>query len=57
MRESTLEKRPERRPVLRRLGGILSVAERRKLNYAVEGEHKQPRDVARMFLLQKGLVR
>lgn len=57
VRESTLEKHPELGPVLRRLGGILSVAEMRKLNYAVDGEHKQPRDVARAFLLEKGLVR
>jgi osmoprotectant transport system substrate-binding protein/osmoprotectant transport system permease protein len=57
VRQSALEKHPELGPVLRRLGGILSVNEMRRLNYAVDGQHKQPRDVAREFLLQKGLVR
>ncbi len=57
VRRSTLEKHPELNAVLERLGGILSVSEMRKLNYTVDGEHKQARDVAREFLLQKGLVR
>jgi glycine betaine/choline ABC-type transport system substrate-binding protein len=28
----------------------------RKLNYAVDGEKRQPRDVAREFLQQKGIT-
>jgi osmoprotectant transport system substrate-binding protein len=57
VRQTVLEKYPEVGPVLERLGGILSVTEMRRLNYAVDGEHKQARDVAREFLLQKGLMR
>ncbi len=57
VRQSTLEKHPEVGTALQRLGGILSVDEMRRLNYAVDGEHKQARDVAREFLLQKGLAR
>ncbi len=57
VRQSVLDKHPELASVLQRLGGILSVNEMRKLNYAVDGEHKQARDVAREFLLQKGLAR
>jgi osmoprotectant transport system substrate-binding protein len=57
VRQSVLEKHPELSSVLQRLGHILSVNEMRKLNYAVDGEHKQARDVAREFLQQKGLAR
>jgi osmoprotectant transport system permease protein len=57
VRRAALEKHPELRGVFERLGGILSVEEMRKLNYAVDGEHKQARDVVREFLIQKGLVR
>jgi osmoprotectant transport system permease protein len=57
VRQSVLEKYPALGPVLQKLGGILTVDEMRKLNYAVDGEHKQTRDVVREFLLRKGLVR
>ena len=40
---------------LKQLGGILTVDEMRKLNYAVDGEKRQAKDVAREFLRQKGL--
>jgi glycine betaine/choline ABC-type transport system substrate-binding protein len=42
---------------LKQLGSILSVDEMRKLNYAVDGEKRQPKDVVREFLAQKGFVR
>lgn len=57
VRQATLEKYPELRGVLQQLGGILSVDEMRKLNYAVDGEHRQARDVVQKFLVQKGLAR
>jgi glycine betaine/choline ABC-type transport system substrate-binding protein len=57
VRRAALEKHSELRGVFERLGGILSVEEMRKLNYAVDGEHKQARDVVREFLIQKGLGR
>jgi glycine betaine/choline ABC-type transport system substrate-binding protein len=44
------------RDVLKRLGGILTVEEMRKLNFAVDGEKRQPKDVAREFLLEKRIV-
>ena len=57
VRRETLEKYPELRGVLQQLKGILSVEEMRKLNYAVDGEKRQPKDVVREFLAQKGFSR
>jgi glycine betaine/choline ABC-type transport system substrate-binding protein len=56
-RRAVLEKYPALRGVLKQLGSILSVDEMRKLNYAVDGEKRQPKDVVREFLAQKGFVR
>ena len=55
-RQATLAKYPELREILKQLGGILTVDEMRKLNYAVDGEKRQAKDVARDFLSQKGLL-
>ena len=57
VRRATLERHPEIRDILRQLGGILTVAEMRNLNYAVDGEKRQPREVAREFLERKGILR
>ncbi|MSP36912.1 MAG: ABC transporter permease subunit [Deltaproteobacteria bacterium] len=57
VRQATLEKYPALREVLKRLGAILTVDEMRKLNYAVDGEKRQAKEVAREFLLSKGLLR
>ena len=57
VRQTTLEQHPEIRDVLRQLGGILTVAEMRQLNYAVDGEKRQPREVAHEFLERKGILR
>jgi osmoprotectant transport system permease protein len=56
-RQAALEKYPELRGLLKRLGGILSVDEMRRLNYAVDGEKRQAKDVVREFLVQKGFAR
>jgi osmoprotectant transport system permease protein len=56
-RKATLERHPEIRRVLKELGGILSVDEMRKLNYAADGEKRPPAEVAREFLKQKGVIR
>jgi osmoprotectant transport system substrate-binding protein len=56
VRQATLDKHPEVGEVLRKLGGILTVEEMRKLNYAVDGEKRQAKDVVREFLLKKGLL-
>jgi osmoprotectant transport system permease protein len=57
VRGATLEQHPEVRDALRQLGGILTVAEMRKLNYAVDGEKRLAREVAREFLETKGILR
>jgi osmoprotectant transport system permease protein len=56
VRQATLEKYPELRGVLKSLGGILTVEEMRKLNYSVDGDKRQAKDVVREFLTQKGLI-
>jgi osmoprotectant transport system permease protein len=56
VRRATLEKYPELRAILKQLGGILTVDEMRRLNYAVDGEKRQPKDVAREFLATKQLL-
>jgi glycine betaine/choline ABC-type transport system substrate-binding protein len=56
VRQATLDKSPALRDVLKQLGGILTVDEMRRLNYAVDGEKRQAKDIAREFLRGKGLV-
>ena len=56
-RQTTLEKFPDLRAVLKQLGGILSVDEMRRLNFAVDGEKRQAKDVVVEFLARKGLGR
>jgi osmoprotectant transport system permease protein len=56
-RQSTLTKYPAVRDALKRLAGILSVEEMRKLNFAVDGEKRQPREVVRELLAQKANAR
>ena len=56
-RRSLLENNPAVGEALTQLGGVLTVDEMRKLNFAVDGEKRQPREVAREFLTQKGIVR
>jgi osmoprotectant transport system permease protein len=57
VRRATLEKYPILRATLAQLGGILTVDEMRRLNYAVDGEKRAPKDVAREFLKRKSIVR
>ena len=57
VRQAALAKHPELRAILKRLGGILSVEEMRGLNYAVDGEKRQVKDVVREFVARKGLAR
>jgi osmoprotectant transport system permease protein len=56
VRQGTLAKYPELRGILKLLGGMLTVEEMRKLNYAVDGENRRPGDVAKDFLLEKRLL-
>ncbi len=52
-REETLAKYPEIRGALEALAGAISVDEMRRMNFAVDGEKRAPRDVAEAFLRQK----
>jgi osmoprotectant transport system substrate-binding protein len=50
LRDAVTKKHPEVREALRELGGKISEDEMRRMNYAVDGEHKDVKDVAREFL-------
>jgi hypothetical protein len=56
VRQTVLDKHPGLRGLLKQLGGILTVEEMRQLNYAVDGEKRQPKDVVRDFITKKGLL-
>jgi osmoprotectant transport system permease protein len=56
VRRAPLEKHPALRQILGQLGGILTVDEMRELNFAVDGEKRAPRDVAREFLTRKRII-
>jgi osmoprotectant transport system substrate-binding protein len=56
VREETLRQHPEVGEALASLAGQISDAEMQKLNYAVDGEHRDTQEVVREFLNQKHLV-
>ena len=56
VRMETLEEYPELEPVLEKLTGQISNADMIAMNYAVEIENKDPREVAENFLKEKGLL-
>ena len=51
IRDATIAKHPEIRDALRALGGKISEEQMRRMNYAVDGEHKDVKDVVREFLM------
>lgn len=55
VRQDTLVRHPEVRAALLELSGTISDAEMRKMNFAVDGEHRSIVDVAREFLREKRL--
>ncbi len=55
VRLATLEKHPEVRGAIGALAGKISVDEMRAMNYAVDGEHRDPADVVHAFRTSKGL--
>ena len=55
VRHATLEKHPEVRNAIGALAGKISVDEMRLMNYAVDGEHRDPAEVVRGFRTAKGL--
>jgi osmoprotectant transport system substrate-binding protein len=55
VRRATIEKHPEVRDAMGALAGKISEAEMRLMNYAVDGEHRDPGDVVRAFRKEKGM--
>lgn len=56
VRSELLEQYPQLRELLGRLSGILDDATMARLNYEVDGHRRSPRDVAREYLQQIGLI-
>ncbi len=56
IREQTLRQHPEVAQALAGLAGKISDEEMQQLNYAVDGQHRDVKDVVREFLRSKGLV-
>jgi osmoprotectant transport system substrate-binding protein len=57
IREQVVQQHPEIAQALADLAGKISDEEMRRLNYAVDGQHRDAAEVAREFLRSKGLAR
>lgn len=57
VREEVLEKYPDLNKVLELFTNLISADEMAKMNYQVESENKEPEDVAKEFLIKKGLLK
>ena len=55
VRREVLVRHPEVKEALDSLAGKISEDDMRQLNYAVDGQHKDPKQVVQQFLKQKGL--
>jgi osmoprotectant transport system substrate-binding protein len=56
IREPVLREHPEVEQALAELGGKISDADMRRMNYAVDGQHRDAADVVREFLRDRKLV-
>jgi osmoprotectant transport system substrate-binding protein len=56
IREQTVQLHPEIAQAITDLGGKISDQEMQQLNYALDGQHRDVKDVAHEFLRSKGLV-
>ncbi|MFZ0296465.1 MAG: glycine betaine ABC transporter substrate-binding protein [Candidatus Sulfotelmatobacter sp.] len=56
IRQQTLEEHPEVGEAIAALGGKISDQEMQKLNYALDGQRRDVKDVAKEFLRGKGLI-
>jgi osmoprotectant transport system substrate-binding protein len=56
VRQQTLQQHPEVAQAMAELGGKISDQEMQQLNYALDGQHRDVKDVAQEFLRSKGLV-
>ena len=57
VRQQLLKAHPELVPVLDALSNTISDSEMQQMNYAVDGQHRDPREVVREFLRNKNLSR
>lgn len=57
VRNEVLKQYPELKTILKKLDGVISDDAMSKMNYQVENEKKEPKDVARAFLQEKGLLK
>ncbi len=57
VRQETLKQHPELRQAIAQLGGLINESEMRRLNYQVEGELRDIKEVVREFLQSKGLIK
>jgi osmoprotectant transport system substrate-binding protein len=55
VRRPTLLRHPEVGGALAELAGKISDQDMQRMNYAVEGQHREMKEVVREFLQQKGL--
>ena len=56
IRQQIIQEYPEVSRILADLGGKISNAQIQRMNYAVDGQHRDPRDVVREFLQETKLV-
>jgi osmoprotectant transport system substrate-binding protein len=56
VREETLRQHPELSQALAALAGKISDEEMQRMNYAVDGEHRDVKDVVHEFLKKQGLI-
>jgi len=56
VRQQTVRQHPEVAQALAELGGIISDQEMQQLNYALDGQRRDVKDVAHEFLRSKGLI-
>jgi osmoprotectant transport system substrate-binding protein len=57
IRQQTVQQHPEVAQAIAELGGRISDQEMQQLNYALDGQHRDVKDVAHEFLRSKGLAR
>ena len=55
VRREALQSRPELQQMIDKLGGRLTAATMQKLNYAIDGEHRNVTDVVRQYRTEAGL--
>jgi osmoprotectant transport system substrate-binding protein len=56
IREQTTQQHPEVAQALSALDGMISDADMQRMNYAVDGQHRDTQEVVREFLKAKGLI-